>query len=241
LLGILPIFHSFGYTATDVGRVLTLPPKGIYHFSPLEARRGGQTVPPTRGHHHDRHAHVSGARDLRRCEPEDFAKLDVAFTGAEKLTAERGRRFRKNVLASRPVEGYGTTNFLRWSSANMPPSRANRQEGAGVKIGTVGPRCPGISVKVVDLDTAARTWGQTRSGMLLVTGPKRDEGLLRPARSDGRCDARRLVCHGRRGRDRRRALYQNHPGAISRSRSWPAKWCRTFRVEEAISRSPATR
>ena len=41
LLGILPFFHVFGYTAT-LWTVLTLPPKGIYHFSPLQAREVGK-------------------------------------------------------------------------------------------------------------------------------------------------------------------------------------------------------
>ena len=41
LLGILPFFHSFGYTVT-VWTVLTLAPKGAYHFSPLDAHQVGK-------------------------------------------------------------------------------------------------------------------------------------------------------------------------------------------------------
>src|SRR5205085_2912444 len=36
LLGILPFFHSFGYTVT-LWTVATLDVKGAYHFSPLDA------------------------------------------------------------------------------------------------------------------------------------------------------------------------------------------------------------
>ena len=41
LLGILPFFHSFGYTGI-LWSVLTLDPKGAYHHNPLEARQIGK-------------------------------------------------------------------------------------------------------------------------------------------------------------------------------------------------------
>ncbi len=41
LLGILPFFHSFGYTIT-MWTVLSLEVKGVYHFNPLEARQVGK-------------------------------------------------------------------------------------------------------------------------------------------------------------------------------------------------------
>ena len=41
VLGILPFFHSFGFTVT-LWTVLSLDPKGAYHFSPLEARQVGE-------------------------------------------------------------------------------------------------------------------------------------------------------------------------------------------------------
>ena len=37
MLGILPLFHAFGYTVT-MWTVLTCDPQGVYHYSPLEAR-----------------------------------------------------------------------------------------------------------------------------------------------------------------------------------------------------------
>jgi acyl-[acyl-carrier-protein]-phospholipid O-acyltransferase/long-chain-fatty-acid--[acyl-carrier-protein] ligase len=167
LLGILPMFHSFGYTVT-MWTVLALPPKGIYHFSPLEAREAGKLcrrhgatimiVTPTFVRSY-----------LRRCEPEDFAKLDVVFTGAEKLSPELADAFQRR-FGVRPVEGYGTTELSPVVSANVPPSRASSKEHEGVKEGTVGRPLPGIAVKVVDLDTG-EDLGPDRSGMLLVKGP----------------------------------------------------------------------
>ncbi len=167
LLGILPIFHSFGYTTT-LWTVLTLPPKGIYHYSPLEAREVGKLC-----RKHGATIMITTPTFvrsyLRRCEPEDFAKLDVVFTGAEKLSPEVADAFEQR-FGVRPVEGYGATELSPVVCANMPPSRATSREHAGVKAGTVGRPLPGISVKVVDLETG-EDLGPNKSGMLLVTGP----------------------------------------------------------------------
>ena len=40
LLGVLPFFHSFGFTGT-LWTVLALEPRGVYHFNPLDARLVG--------------------------------------------------------------------------------------------------------------------------------------------------------------------------------------------------------
>jgi acyl-[acyl-carrier-protein]-phospholipid O-acyltransferase/long-chain-fatty-acid--[acyl-carrier-protein] ligase len=93
LLGILPLFHSFGYTVT-MWTVLSLPPKGVYHYSPLEAREVGKLC-----RKHGTTIIVTTPTFIRsyarRCEPEEFAKLDVVFTGAEKLPVEIADAFEK--------------------------------------------------------------------------------------------------------------------------------------------------
>ena len=167
LLGILPLFHSFGYTTT-LWTVLALPPKGIYHFSPLEAREVGKLC-----RKHGATIMISTPTFvrsyLRRCEPKDFAQLDVVFTGAERLPTELSDAFERRYDV-RPVEGYGATELSPVVSANMPPSRAAGKKHEGVKEGTVGRTLPGISAKVVDLDTG-EDLGTNCSGMLLITGP----------------------------------------------------------------------
>jgi acyl-[acyl-carrier-protein]-phospholipid O-acyltransferase/long-chain-fatty-acid--[acyl-carrier-protein] ligase len=167
LLGILPIFHSFGYTTT-LWTVLSLPPKGIYHFSPLEAREVGKLC-----RKHGATIMVTTPTFvrsyLRRCEPEDFAKLDVVFTGAERLPPELAEAFERR-FGVRPVEGYGTTELSPVVAANIPPSRSATASKDGVRAGTIGRTLPGISAKVVDLETG-EDLGPGHSGMLLVSGP----------------------------------------------------------------------
>jgi acyl-[acyl-carrier-protein]-phospholipid O-acyltransferase / long-chain-fatty-acid--[acyl-carrier-protein] ligase len=167
VLGILPLFHSFGYTVT-MWTVLSLPPKGVYHYSPLEARevaklcrKHGTTIIVT--------TPTFIRSYLRRCEPEDFAKLDVLFTGAEKLPVEIADAFQKR-FGVRPTEGYGTTELSPIVAANVPLSRAADRKHAGVKEGTVGRPVPGVTAKVVDLDTG-EDLPPGKAGMLWIKGP----------------------------------------------------------------------
>jgi acyl-[acyl-carrier-protein]-phospholipid O-acyltransferase / long-chain-fatty-acid--[acyl-carrier-protein] ligase len=174
LLGILPFFHSFGYTVT-LWTVLTLAPKGIYHYTPLEAREVGKLC--------QRHgatimiATPTFVRSYqRRCEPENFKALNVVFAGAEKLPIELAEAFEKKFRV-RPMEGYGATELSPVVAGNIPPGRGKSSELEGVKEGTVGRPLPGISAKVVDMDTGADL-GPNRTGMLLVKGPNVMKGYF---------------------------------------------------------------
>ena len=174
LLGILPFFHVFGYTIT-LWTVLTLPPKGIYHFSPLEAREVGNLCArhqativlstPTflRGY-------------LRRCDVADFEKVDVLVTGAERLPVELADAVEEK-FGIRPIEGYGTTELSPLSAVNIPPSRARGNPSEGVREGTIGRPIPGVDAKIVhrehfeDLPPGSE-------GMLLFRGPNVMKGYL---------------------------------------------------------------
>jgi acyl-[acyl-carrier-protein]-phospholipid O-acyltransferase / long-chain-fatty-acid--[acyl-carrier-protein] ligase len=174
LLGILPFFHSFGYTVT-LWTVLALDPKGVYHYSPLEAREVGKLC-----NKHSVTIMLSTPTFLRsylrRCEPEDFHAVQVLFTGAEKLPLELAEAFEKK-FNIRPIEGYGCTELSPIASANIPPGRGTKGQFEGVKEGTIGRPLPGIAAKVVDLDSGADI-GPNRPGMLLFTGPNVMQGYL---------------------------------------------------------------
>ncbi len=173
MLGILPLFHSFGYTGT-MWTALTLGIKAVYHYTPLEPKQVAQL---TRQYG----ATILVATPtflrsyIRRCEPEDFRSLEVVITGAEKLPAHLAEQF-ENRFGIYPLEGYGTTELSPVVSCNIPPGRG-RGGIVGQKQGTVGRPIPGVSAKVVDLETG-EDLSPNQPGMLLITGPNVMKGYL---------------------------------------------------------------
>ncbi len=174
LLGILPFFHSFGYTAI-LWSVLTLDPKGAYHHNPLEARQIGKLAGK-----YGVTILISAPTFLRsytkRCAPEDFATLDVVLTGAEKLPTDVADAFEKK-FDIRPLEGYGTTELSPVVSLNVPPSRIVSEHQHGARAGSVGQTIPGVSAKIVNPDTG-EDLGIDKSGMLLIKGTNVMKGYL---------------------------------------------------------------
>ncbi len=175
VLGVLPLFHSFGYTVT-LWTALTLDASAVYHYSPLEARQIGALCRKHR-------CTILIATPtflrayLRRCEPEDFQSLEVIFAGAEKLTPELAAAFEQK-FGVLPVEGYGTTELSPVVSGNRPPSRDDTPGKSGNRIGTIGPPIAGVEVKVVDLQSGAEL-PRGEQGMLLVRGPNVMKGYLK--------------------------------------------------------------
>ncbi|MBW3543041.1 MAG: AMP-binding protein [Planctomycetes bacterium] len=174
LLGVLPFFHSFGFTAT-LWLPLVLGPRAAYHFNPLDARevgrlceRQGATIvmaAPTflRGY-------------LKRCTREQMHALNLVVAGAEKLPLELARQFREQ-FGVEPSEGYGTTELSPVVAVNVPDDRFDGPPGGGTKLGTVGRPLPGIEVKTVDPESGAdQPVGE--EGLLHVRGPNVMHGYL---------------------------------------------------------------
>ena len=128
VVGILPFFHSFGYTVT-LWSVMTIDIKGVYHYSPLDAKQIGKLVKSHRGT--VLVATPTFLRSyLRRCEPDELASLEVVATAAEKLPVELCEAFERK-FGQRPVEGYGATELSPVASLNIPPSPFVRQPAGG--------------------------------------------------------------------------------------------------------------
>ncbi len=174
LLGILPFFHSFGYTVTLWGG-MALPIGVAYHVSPLDAGIIGKLC--------EKHnvtilltTPTFLRTYLRKCTPENFHKLDVAVAGAEKLPKELSDAFEKK-FGVRPAEGYGTTELSPLVSVNVPPSRRGNNFVVDCKEGTVGRPVPNVAAQVRDLDTG-KVLGANREGRLWITGPNVMKGYL---------------------------------------------------------------
>ncbi|QEF98568.1 Bifunctional protein Aas [Stieleria maiorica] len=167
VLGILPFFHSFGYSVT-LWAAQVLGPCGVYHFNPLDARQIGKL------------AEKYGATVLlgtptflrsyiRRIKPEQFKTLNTCIVGAEKMPADLFDAF-ENTFGIRPVEGYGTTELSPLVSVNIPPSRSPAAFQIDRVEGSVGRPLPGVCAKVVSQESGDEL-PAGEDGMLLIAGP----------------------------------------------------------------------
>lgn len=174
LLGILPFFHSFGYTLTlwlpgilDVGVV--------YHVNPGEAKMIGKLC--------EKHKVTITAATptflkayMKRCTPEQFRTLQVAVLGAEKMPKDLSDAFFEK-FGMRPTEGYGTTELSPLVSANIPDRQTRTLDPAGTREGSVGRPIPGVTAKIIDPDTGAQL-GTNQPGLLWIKGPNVMQGYL---------------------------------------------------------------
>jgi len=173
-VGILPFFHSFGFTATLAGPGV-LGCGVAYHPSPLDAKVIGALV-------RDYGCTFLLATPtflqlyLRLCEPEDFGSLQYVVTGAEKLPDRLAQAF-DDKFGIRPLEGYGATECAPAIAVNTHDFRAAGFRQVGAKRGKIGHPLPGITTRIVDPDTRALLpVGQ--AGLLLVRGPNIMAGYL---------------------------------------------------------------
>ncbi len=174
IVGILPFFHSFGYTVT-LWTPLALDVKSIYHYSPIDGRRIGKLV-----EEHKATIMLSTPtflrNYLRRCTREQFQTLDVVVAGAEKLPIPLCDAFEER-FGVRPAEGYGCTELSPLVSVNVPPSRNRTTDQKGLKEGTVGRPVPGVAARIIHLETGMPC-DVGEDGMLEITGPNVMKGYL---------------------------------------------------------------
>ncbi|HEX5218171.1 MAG TPA: acyl-[ACP]--phospholipid O-acyltransferase [Verrucomicrobiae bacterium] len=174
MLGVLPFFHSFGFTGT-----LALPGVlgigVVYHPNPLDAKTIGPLVSeyavsfllatPTFLQIY-----------MRGCNPEDFGSLRLVAVGAEKLPERLASAFDEQ-FGIRPFEAYGCTECSPAVTVNTHDFRAAGFRQVGGKRGKIGHPLPGISVRILNPETREPVeLGQP--GLLLVRGPNVMVGYL---------------------------------------------------------------
>lgn len=174
ILGILPFFHSFGFTATIM--VPTALGVGVvYHPNPLDAQAIGELV-----ENHKVTFLLATPTFLqaymRRIDAERFGSLQFVMAGAEKLPERVAVAF-EDKYGIRPLEGYGCTECAPVVTVNTHDFRAAGFRQVGAKRGKIGHPLPGLSVKIVDPDTS-QPLAVGQSGLLLVKGPNVMKGYL---------------------------------------------------------------
>ena len=176
-LGILPFFHSFGFTVT-----LCLPAAiggGVaFHPNPLDARGIGTLV-------RENAVTILLATPtflqfyMRGVPSADFGSLQLVIVGAEKLSERLADAF-EQYCGVRPLEGYGTTECAPAVAVNIMDFRAAGFHQVGGKRGKIGRVLPGMMARLADPE---HPWGEKtmpagEPGMLLVRGPNVMRGYL---------------------------------------------------------------
>jgi len=177
LLGILPFFHSFGFTVT-VCLPLVLGTGVVFYPNPLDARGIGALV-----REHEVTVMLATATFLqiylRGVAPEDFGSLKLVVTGAEKLPERLAAAFEER-FGLRPFEGYGCTECSPVVAVNSWDYRAAGFFQVGGKHGKIGQPVPGMSVRIAEAENpwSGKILPPGESGMLLVRGPNIMLGYL---------------------------------------------------------------
>ena len=176
VLGVLPFFHSFGYTVA-LWMPLVISGSVVYHPDPRQAKEIGDICKT-----HQCTVLLSTGTFLRfylrRCEPDDFRTLRILICGAEKLPTSLTKEFEAK-FGVLPTEGYGCTELSPVVSANIADQEIAGTRQVGNKLGTIGQPIPGVAVRTYDPDTMTMTplpLGQ--EGLLFVKGPNVMVGYL---------------------------------------------------------------
>ncbi|MEW5977053.1 MAG: acyl-[ACP]--phospholipid O-acyltransferase [Acidobacteriota bacterium] len=174
IIGVLPFFHSFGFTGT-LWFPFLMGMGAVYHPNPLDSRVVGALCGRYRGTLLvATPTFLQGY--LKRCAPEDFGSLRFVMVGAEKLSDRLALAF-EDKFGIRPMEGYGCTECAPIVSVNIPDFRSAGFYQVGQKRGRIGHPLPGISARIVDPDTF-EPLPPGNAGLLLVKGPNVMLGYL---------------------------------------------------------------
>jgi acyl-[acyl-carrier-protein]-phospholipid O-acyltransferase/long-chain-fatty-acid--[acyl-carrier-protein] ligase len=173
MIGILPLFHSFGYTmfwfAANSGMGTA------FHPSPLDAAAIGALVEQYR-------VTILLATPtflqlyMRRCTPAQFGSIRLVLAGAERLPESMALSF-EDTFGIRPMEGYGLTECSPVVAVNTFDWREPGFFQPGSRRGYVGQPLPGVSVRIVSSETNEPLAPDT-PGLVLVKGPNLMQGYL---------------------------------------------------------------
>jgi acyl-[acyl-carrier-protein]-phospholipid O-acyltransferase/long-chain-fatty-acid--[acyl-carrier-protein] ligase len=174
ILGVLPLFHSFGFTVT-MWLPLISGLGAVYHPNPMDAKTIGEIAEKYRATLLISTPTFFSAY-TRRCSREQFATLRYAIAGAEKLRSQIAKAF-KEKFGLELLEGYGCTELAPVVAVNIPDVVDGTERQIGNKPGTVGRPIPGVAVKIVDV-SSEQPLPCGGEGLLLVKGENRMMGYL---------------------------------------------------------------
>jgi acyl-[acyl-carrier-protein]-phospholipid O-acyltransferase/long-chain-fatty-acid--[acyl-carrier-protein] ligase len=176
VLGCLPLFHSFGFTAT-LWCPLTMGFYAYYHPNPMDGSKIAEII-------REQKLTILITTPtfllayIRRAKREDFVSLRGVVTGAEKLKRKVADTFEER-FGIRPREGYGTTELSPVVGVSVDDgNRDGEIFHVGTKEGSIGHPIPGVAARIVDPATMAPL-DLNQEGLLLIKGPNVMLGYLK--------------------------------------------------------------
>ncbi|MGA8028056.1 MAG: AMP-binding protein, partial [Bryobacteraceae bacterium] len=172
MLGVLPFFHSFGYTF-GLWFPMAQQFRAVFHPNPTDAKVIGElalahhatfflSTPTFCGHY------------IRKCTREQFSSLRFVLVGAEKLRDSVAEEFRAKFEVNLSA-GYGATELGPCATVNTPDMPSGDGVQLGTRAGSVGRTLPGVSVRIVHPETF-EPLPPGKQGLLLVASPSRMAG-----------------------------------------------------------------
>jgi len=149
ILGSLPLFHSFGATATlwfPIIEGLNL----VTYPNPVDTKRNAELIAL-----HQVNILLATPTFLRgymkRIDPAQLASLQMVVTGAEKLPRSLATAFEEKFHIL-PQEGYGLTETSPATNFNLPAPPAEREAALipSSRPGSVGQLLPGLAIRLSD-------------------------------------------------------------------------------------------
>ena len=173
-LGVLPFFHSLGFTATLIGPAV-IGVGAAYHPLPTDTRSIGKLIP-----HYKLTLLLATPTFLqlylKGIKPEQMQSINLVVVGAEKLPQRLAIAFEEK-FGLQPLEAYGCTECSPGVAVNTPSLITDDLSQTGNRPGTIGRALPGMSIKIVDPETE-EPCGFNEPGLMWVRGPNIMQGYL---------------------------------------------------------------
>lgn len=172
--GVLPFFHSFGFTVTLWGPLIN-GFQAHYHPNPIDGAVITEMI-------REQKLTMLFATPtflltyMAKAKDDDFISLRWIITGAEKLKKNLADKFELR-FGIRPMEGYGATELSPCVAVNLADFDIGGYKQIGHKDESVGHPIPGVTAKVVHPDSFEEL-GENEEGLLLVKGPNVMQGYL---------------------------------------------------------------
>jgi acyl-[acyl-carrier-protein]-phospholipid O-acyltransferase/long-chain-fatty-acid--[acyl-carrier-protein] ligase len=173
-LGVLPFFHSFGYTAT-LWLPLLAGCRAAYHRSPLEAVAIKKLIKEEKATVLVGHSHLPPDVDEKVC-PGRRDLASIRLDRRRKTPPGLRQGFFTETLGVPILEGYGTTELSPAACVSVLSVQHATENQTGWKPGKVGRPLPGVTVKIVDPATGERLDRRVAGPCLLVKGPNVMQG-----------------------------------------------------------------